>query len=72
MSNEIELTADQSNLGLWWADMEERGFGMIEIADALQAWRDARDDDDNLQTLCDPCNQGKSDRPPHPHDWSGS
>ena len=25
-------------------------------------------DDDNLQTLCPPCNQGKGARPPHPHD----
>lgn len=25
-------------------------------------------DDDNLQTLCHPCNQGKGARPPHPHD----
>jgi hypothetical protein len=25
-------------------------------------------DDANLQTLCEPCNQGKADRPPHPHD----
>lgn len=25
-------------------------------------------DDENLQTLCDPCNIGKGARPPHPHD----
>lgn len=25
-------------------------------------------DDENLQTLCDPCNGGKAARPPHPHD----
>lgn len=24
--------------------------------------------DSNLQTLCEPCNQGKGARPPHPHD----
>ena len=23
----------------------------------------------NLQTLCEPCNQGKAARPPHPHDF---
>ena len=30
-----------------------------------------RSDDENLQTLCEPCNQGKADRPPHPHDLEG-
>lgn len=25
-------------------------------------------DDSNLQTLCEPCNQGKAGRAPHPHD----
>lgn len=25
-------------------------------------------EDENLQTLCDPCNQGKGDQPPHAHD----
>jgi 5-methylcytosine-specific restriction endonuclease McrA len=28
-------------------------------------------DDANLQTLCQPCNCGKSDRDPHPHDFRG-
>lgn len=27
--------------------------------------------DQNLQTLCTPCNQGKADRLPHPHDLRG-
>ncbi len=26
---------------------------------------------ENLQTLCAPCNAGKRDRPPHPHDLRG-
>jgi HNH endonuclease len=31
-----------------------------------------RSHDRNLQTLCEPCNQGKGARPPHPHDLTPS
>jgi 5-methylcytosine-specific restriction enzyme A len=30
--------------------------------------RGGSSEDDNLQTLCEDCNQGKAARPPHPHD----
>jgi 5-methylcytosine-specific restriction protein A len=33
--------------------------------------RGGTSDDANLQTLCEPCNQGKADRAPHPHDLEG-
>ena len=28
-----------------------------------------KSNDENLQTLCEPCNVGKGARPPHPHDY---